>query len=106
MKSFCIKLSDFLHAVHGNPIKEMSQRCRLSIHNGVYKSALEKGSVHYAVDSKSQFEIASLTAIMFPSFYSQFKKYLNLDVGRVVLLLLGIFSSISSLFLSSQLTSS
>lgn len=68
MKSFCIKLSDFLHAVHGNPVKEMSQRCHLSVHNGVYKSALEKGSVPYAVDSKSHSETAFLAAFVFPSF--------------------------------------
>lgn len=106
MKSFCRKLSDFLHPVHVNPVEEMSQRCGLSIRNDVYKSALEKGSVACAVNSRNQSETASVAAFMFPSFFLRFKKYLNLDVGRVVLLLLGIFSSTSPPFRSSRLTSS
>lgn len=106
MKSFCKKLSDFLHPVHVNPVEEMSQRCSLPIHNGVYKSALEKRSVPCAVNFRSQSEIASVATFMFPSFCLLFKKYLSVHAGRVVLLVLDNFSSISSPFLSLQVTSS
>lgn len=74
MKGFCKKLSDFLHPGRVNNVEEISQRCNLSIHNGVYKSALEKGSVLYAVDSRSQSETASVAAFMYPSFCLQCKK--------------------------------
>lgn len=106
MKSFRKKLSDFLHPVHVNLIEEMSQRCSLLIRNGVYKSALEKRSAPHAVNCRSQYVTASVAAFFSPSFYLLFKKYLNVDVGRVVLLFLDIFSSISSPFLCSRLTSS
>ena len=50
-------------------LKKWEKKIQFITCDGVYKSALEKGGVAYAVNYRSQSETASVAAFTFPRFF-------------------------------------